>query len=925
MRSFPGTVVGKLLVITEKPSVAKDVCAALGGFTDLDGEAFESDDFIVTFALGHLLELAEPEEYDKAWKGWTLATLPMIPDHFELRPREGQKKRLDLIRKLGRRKDVDGVVNACDAGREGEVIFRRIVEYTGLDDRPMQRLWLQSMTHGAIREAFANLQPGSAYNALADAAWLRGVGDWLVGMNATRAITKRLKGRKEKGAWSAGRVQTPTLGILVRRERELLAHIPRTYWEIRATFAHGDQTWEGRFHDPSLGEEEGRDQRAGRVFDAERVQRIVAAVQAAKQAPAKERRRKSKQAPPLPFDLTTLQREANKRFSFSAKRTLNAAQRLYEGHKLLTYPRTDSRHLPDDYGPTLHNVLGELARDVDYRVLAEGILAEGPQNLERVIDGSKVSDHFAIVPTGQEPPDSLSGDDVRIYDLVVRQFLASVMGSAVWDVVEREVEVSGVEGASFRTTARSLEVPGFLAALGQEEGAGSRLPALIEGQDEVDGVPVQVVDVASDEKETRPPARLSEAQLLRLMETAGEELDDEEFADAMKGRGLGTPATRADTIERLVDTHYARRVDGKIGAEPKGMRLMDVLERARVPALGSPELTGQWEWQLHKVEDGELPRSEVLAGLTAFTREIVDALKAFEHETLWSAEPALGRCPSCDQANVVESSWGYRCERNTIDPKTSQCKFFLWKDRFGRYIDRALVERVLANHHIGPVPGFVDRFGRALEGTIDLVADEKAPGSAWTMKVSFGGSTEGAEPAVAEEQGEVVWPCPCGEADCGGVVETNQRYVCQRLLDGRAKQGPALPKVICQRAIQAEEAAPYFAEGGTAFLEGFTSKRNRPFTGKLVRRANGRYGFEFMPRPPRGAAKKGGAAAVEGEEAPKAAKKAPATKATATAKKPAAKKAPAAKKPAAKKVPAAKAAATVKKAPAAKKPKGSEA
>jgi DNA topoisomerase-3 len=910
---------GKRLVITEKPSVARDICEVLGGFED-HGDYQESADFVVTFALGHLLELAEPQDYDKTLRAWTIASLPIIPESYRIKPKDGQKKRLDLIRKLGRRDDVDSVVNACDAGREGEIIFRRIVEYTGLDSLPQERLWLRSMTADAIRDGFDHLAPGARYDHLADAAWLRGVGDWLVGMNATRALTKRLKGRSERGAWSAGRVQTPTLGLLVAREREILAHEPRTYWEIVATFSHGAgaaaQTWEGRFYDAALSGHPDRDVRPTRLFDRARVDAVLTGVVAAigREPPvgvAEEKRKKSKQAPPLPFDLTTLQREANRRFSFSARRSLNAAQRLYEQHKLLTYPRTDSRYLPGDYGPTVTKVLDALAVDADYQALASGIVEAGPLNLDKILDDAKVSDHFAIVPTGAEPPADLSGDDARIYDLVVRQFLASLMGPATWATVERHVTVplGADDSAVFRTTARALEVPGFLEALGQEEGAGSQLAPLAPGQDEVEGVAVATDAVADEEKLTRPPSRYTDAALLRLMETAGERIDDDELADVMKGRGLGTPATRADIIERLVQTGYARRVDSKLGPTPKGIRLLDVLERAKAPVLASAALTGQWEYALQQVQEGQVPRDEALQRLEAFTRDLTASLANFDHDAIFGVDAPLGPCPSCKVGEVVESAWGYRCTRNVQG--SDACKFILWKDRGGRYIDRKTAEQLVRKHVAGPLEGFVDRFGRSLTGTIRLEPDEDVPGAQWTMNVSFG---DLADPeAGPEERLGMVFPCPCGNEACEGVLETSERFVCQLVFDKVEKKGPQLPKIVCQRPMDIEEVGGFFAEEGrTDFIDGFTSRRGRPFRGMLVRKPTGKHGFEFPPRA--GASAEDGAEAAAPRGRRGAAAKATTTEKAAPAKKAAAKKA-APKKAAAKKAASSEVAASDASAP----------
>lgn len=835
---------GKRLVITEKPSVARDIAAAIGGF-DTDGDYFENDDYVVTWAIGHLLTLAEPQDYNKEWKGWTLGVLPMIPDKFKVKPRDGQKKRLDMIRKLGRRKDVDSLINACDAGREGEIIFRRITDYTGLDSKAHERLWLQSMTANAIRTGFEDLRSGSELDNLGDAAWLRGVGDWLIGMNATRALTKRLKGRRERGAWSAGRVQTPTLKVLVDREWKILQHDPETFWEITATISHGDVEWDGQYYDAGQRKEEDSQRRPNRIFDRVRVDEVLAAVGDGVPGVASETRKKSTQNPPLPFDLTSLQREANRKFSFSAKRTLQSAQRLYEAHKALTYPRTDSRHLPDDYEETLREVLASLEEDFEYAKLATGIVEVGPLNLKKVIDGSKVSDHFAIIPTGRHP-EGLSADDSRIYDLVVRQFLSALMGPATWDVVERfvDVVVPDAEGARFRTTARSLEVPGFLEALGQEAGKGTTLPSLVAGQLKVDGIDVSVLQATEEEKVTQPAARYTEAALLRLMETAGEDLDDDELSEAMRGRGLGTPATRADIIERLVSTQYARRVAGKLMPTPKGMRLVDVLVRAQVPTLASPKLTGAWENNLRMVQTGEMVRQEALDELVEFTRRVTESLKTFEHDELYSAEPSIGPCPACGEGQVRETAWGYQCDKNT--GKGDGCTVMVWKDRGGRYIDRKLATRLITDLTVGPVGGFVDRYGRELEATLILEKDPEK--DKWALRTEYGASASAGPNGEPEEAVGPLFPCPC-ETDGCQIVETNLRYVCKRVLDGESRGGPILPKVVCHRTISAEEAGLFFGEvGKTEILEGFISKRGRPFRGLLFRKPTGKHGFEFPPR-----------------------------------------------------------------------------
>lgn len=897
----------KQLIITEKPSVARDIADALGGFTD-HGEFMESEDQVITWAIGHLLQLAEPKDYKKEWGSWQLQYLPIIPDHFEYRPREGNKKRIDQIKKLGNRKDVDGVINACDAGREGELIFRELVEYTGLDKLPMRRLWLQSMTKTAIRDAFDHLRTDAELKPLADAAWLRQVGDWLIGFNATRALHQRLKSRADSKAWSAGRVQTPILKILVDREREILDHEPREYWEIEVPFALGEQAWTGRWVDPNLDSGGDRELRPTRFFDKARADAVFAGASANTVGQASEKRRKSNQKAPTLFDLTLLQREANRRFSYSAQQTLQSAQRLYADHKVLTYPRTDSKHLPDDYGPTITQILdmvgaGTLSSEQDdLPALAQGILRDGPLNLETILDSTKVSDHFAIVPTGTAPERPLTGSDAKIFDLVLRQFMAAMMPPAVWAVVERQVEIEGVEG-HFRTSAKSLEVPGFLAALGMEEGQGTQLPALIPGSDTADGVQVAVGAPEQSEHWTKPRGRYNEAQLLRLMETAGEDIDDEELSEVMRGRGIGTPATRANHIEELVRKAYTRRVDKRIAASSKAIRLIDILERCEAPALASPRLTGIWEHALQLVENGERSRDEMYADLVTYTKELVEVLVGFEHAKLFAGMPPVGICPEC-QGKVIENALGYFCENNL--GRDEGCIFALWKEVRGRYLDRKLVTKLIKEKELPDIEGFVGFTGQSQSATMKLVrktleitrGKKTTEEDRWVIDLEYGKLEVDESPEVFEG---VLIPADSAEAE---IVITNKRFVARAVLDGAVKKGPTLPRTVCQREIDDDEARMYFSDAAkTEVLDGFVSKRGNGFRGALIRKDTGKHGFEFPPREPKAGADKPKkkAATKKGDDEKAPAKKAPAKKAA--AKKPAAKKA-AAKKPAAKKAPA---------------------
>ena len=641
---------GKSLVITEKPSVARDVVNALGGFTEHDGY-WEGDDYVVTFSVGHIVELLSPEDVDPDYKRWVLENLPILPEEFKLKKKQGQSERIRVIGKLLARDDVDDVINACDAGREGELIFREILEFLG-SQKPTRRLWLQSMTTNSIRNGFSSLRPGSDFDGLGDAARCRSRTDWLIGMNATRALTRRLQSRREKQAWSAGRVQTPTLAIVCDRELEILSHVPRPYWRLEARFAAAGHEYVGTWFDPGFrANEQDDDLREDRIFDESRARSIAAAVEGQSGSVRETRKPSRETAPPL-FDLTSLQREGNRRFGWSARRTLSAAQRCYEGHKILTYPRTNSRALPADYREQVGETLAAMAGQGEYQAEAQKLLDDGLENEKRTFDDSKISDHFAIIPTGKLPP-ALSGDDARLFDLVVRRFLATSYPAAVWNRVERITEISE---HSFRSRSRTLEEPGWRAVIGQTEQEEQALPPLLAGQSEAQGVSAQVLDIEQLDERTKPPPRITEARLLSLMENAGKEIEDEELAMALDNKGLGTPATRADIIENLIAKGYLQRIGKALRPTVKGIRLVDVLRRIRIDRLASPELTGTLEHHLSQVERGERSADDFMQEIVAYTREIVERAKEFDYEDLYPDGEPFGACPRCKRP-VVERSW----------------------------------------------------------------------------------------------------------------------------------------------------------------------------------------------------------------------------------------------------------------------------
>ncbi len=872
---------GKALVITEKPSVARDIVAALGGFREEEGY-WEGRDYVVTFSVGHIVELLEPEDLDPQYKRWTLDTLPILPETFRLKPKSGQSERIRTIKKLLARDDVERVVNACDAGREGELIFREILDYLA-SHKPTQRLWLQSMTPEAIRQGFSRLAPGEQYDPLGAAAACRAHSDWLIGMNATRALTRRLKSRRETQAWSAGRVQTPTLKLIVDRELEILSHEPVPYWQIEATLRAVGHEYAGTWFDPAHRDDSAQpDRKDDRIFDEAMAREIARAIDG-QTGDARETRKPSRETAPPLFDLTSLQREGNRRFGWSARRTLNAAQRCYEAHKVLTYPRTDSRALPNDYRRTVDEVLRTFSSQGPYQREARVLVERGLQNTGRTFDDSKVSDHFAIIPTGKLPDRPLPGDDGKLFDLVARRFLATFYPPAVWNRVERVTEIAG---HCLRSRSRTLDEPGWRSVLGQAEHEGQPLPPLVPGGTEassLDTAPrVEARELAHEihAETTRPPARITEAALLSLMENAGRMIDDEDLADALHEKGIGTPATRADIIENLIAKGYLARVGKALRPSVKGIRLIDILVRIRAERLASPQLTGELEHRLREVERGQRSRQEFMDEIADYTREIVELTKGFEYDALYpDTDGALGTCPCEKKRPVYERSWFYRCKEEPGVEGDADCSFRIWKDKSGRYIDRHTVRVLLEKGETDELEGFTTRDGRTYNGRLALDGLE-------VKLVSTGGSTGEVQSETPEYEvnEDPLGACPMG---CGSeVVETPTQFRCRAALaqeatlaakagaweaehaqDGkrRKRYKPSddelpcpfvLPRTVCKREITRGEAAKYVKERETDLLEEFTSRHGRPFSAKLVLKPTGRHGFEFLPR--------GGGAAATG-------------------------------------------------------------
>ncbi|MEN9329953.1 MAG: hypothetical protein RLZZ484_1141, partial [Pseudomonadota bacterium] len=624
----------KTLVIAEKPSVAQDIVRALtpvAGKFEKHEDHFENDSYVVTSAVGHLVEIQAPEAYDVKRGKWSFAHLPVIPPFFDLKPVDKTKSRLNAVVKQVKRKDVTALINACDAGREGELIFRLIEQYAGGKkpiDKPVKRLWLQSMTPQAIRDGFDALRTEKQMQGLADAARSRSEADWLVGINGTRAFTAF--NSRDGGFFltTVGRVQTPTLSVVVEREEQIRKFISRDYWEIHANFQVSAGEYAGKWINPKHQKDENdAEKKADRVWSQAEAQAIADAARG-QSATVTEESKPTTQAAPGLFDLTSLQREANGRFGFSAKTTLALAQSLYERHKALTYPRTDSRHLPEDYLPTVRQTF-EMLADSGLRHLAPFALTALNNDYirpsKRVFDNSKVSDHFAIIPTLQAPS-GLSEAEQKLYDLVVRRFMAVFFPSAEYQVTTRISQVTHqAEKHHFRTDGKVLVKPGWLAIYGKEaqddDESGKVLVAVQPGELAL------TESVTPKALKTRPPARYTEATLLGAMEGAGKLVEDDELREAMQEKGLGTPATRAAIIEGLLNEKYMLRDGREMIPTAKAFQLMTLLRGLGVEELSKPALTGEWEHKLALMEQGKLSREAFMREIAAMTEHIVKKAK----------------------------------------------------------------------------------------------------------------------------------------------------------------------------------------------------------------------------------------------------------------------------------------------------------
>jgi len=812
---------GKTLVIAEKPSVAGDLSRALGKVPK-KGDFYENDELVITSAIGHLVELCLPNEMDKKKGKWSFNNLPIIPDHFELKPIQKTETRLNLIKRLMKRKDVDALVNACDAGREGELIFRYLMQLTGCK-KPVSRLWLQSMTPEAIRTAFDSLRPDEALQPLARAAICRSESDWLVGINGTRAMTAFNSKAGGFQLTPVGRVQTPTLAILVEREQKIRGFKPRTYWEVFADFGVEAGDYRGRWLEEGFKKGEDENDRAERIWEKEKAEAIVEKC-LGKPGIIEEKKKPSSQASPLLYDLTSLQREANGRFGFSARRTLQLAQALYERHKVLTYPRTDSRYLPED---NLSNVKAIMTKFGDESLAehARKALSQGwVKHNKRIFNDARVTDHHAIIPTGV-PPKRLDEAEQKLYDMVCRRFIAIFYPPAQYELTTR---ITRVEGEAFKTDGKIITDPGWLAVYGKSaQGADDRICAV--KQDEQ----ARTENVELTESETKPPARYNESTLLSAMEGAGKLVEDDELRDAMSQRGLGTPATRAQVIEGLIGDNYVARQGRELNATSKGISLITLLRGIGIQSLTSPEMTGEWEYKLKEMETDQFSRDAFMGEIRTFTEDIVNKAKNYSGDSIEAEFEQLdAKCPKCGHGKFKQDYRTYLC---------AECGFPIYKNMAGREFEPEEVKTLLEEGRVGPLEGFRSRFGRPFAAEVKIGEDLK-------QTFDFGQTDANGDEDVDFSKAEKIGKC----ASCtdGTVYELGNAYVCENAASKGKKCSFRMGKTILQREVPREQVEKILANGKTDLIDKFISKKGRPFKA-FLKLEKGKVGFEFEPRKPK--------------------------------------------------------------------------
>lgn len=836
----------KYLIIAEKPSVATDLSKALakhlGKFEKLgksrDAQYFNNESAAITSAVGHLVELKMPTGPNGKNLPWNFKVLPAIPEKFELQPIERTAARLKHVLSLAKKKEFDVIVNACDAGREGELIFQYIMDIGNIQ-KPVKRLWMRSMTTNSILEAWEHLREGNQMEDLADAAKCRSESDWLVGLNSTRALTCFRSRHGGFNITAAGRVQTPTLAILTKREREIKAFVSEDYWEVSADFEVSKGEYLGKWIDTDwkkdLTKPHGKNDR---IWDKSRAEMIQSRCEG-KSGIVTEESKPSKQIAPQLYDLTTLQREA----PFTAKNTLQLAQALYERHKMLTYPRTDSRYLPEDYMAKVYETVRDLSSSAHSIApwAKDAIENDRLKFNKRIFNNAKVSDHFAIIPTGRIV--KLSDAEAKLYDMVVKRFIAVFFPHAEFEVTKRLTTITHSNASdAFLTNGKTLVKPGWLGVYGRVEGVAASKDELVAVQN---GETASVEQINVDDKVTRPPARFTESTLLSAMEGAGKLIDDDELREAMTERGLGTPATRAATIEGLLRQKYIAREGRDLNVSGKGLRLIELCEEMKIEALSSPSMTGDWEAQLNKMERGEIKRDAFMAGINKFTEEVVDKARSHMEMLVNRVFPDLeSKCPACSAPRLKQTDATYEC-------REMECDFRISKHIAGRRLSNEEAIELLTTKKLPEMEGFVSRFNKPFSAALELAQTVSAKGKLGKWKTNFIFDEDEPESAADLTDNQLIKSLTLHNGTEAKLYATEKAYHVPDLKTKDSPDGFRLGKSILQREFQSTEVEKLFVTGKTDLLDGFISRRTkRAFKAYLTLDfQSGKIGFEFAPRP----------------------------------------------------------------------------
>jgi DNA topoisomerase-3 len=812
----------KKLVIAEKPSVAKDLARVLGRVPKKE-DYYENDEWVIDCAVGHLVELFMPDDFDKKLKAWKLTNLPIIPPEFQLKPITNTKKKFQQLKKQLKRKDVGEVINACDAGREGELIFTYIYELAKTK-LPIKRLWMLSMTDQAIKDAFSNMREGTDLKPLQDAARCRSESDWLIGINGTRAVTLKRSRSMSRQVSTVGRVQTPTLSLVIKREQEINAFVPRDFFRITTNFQLTEGKYQGVYQKENFKKSDhDKHDRVDRLWEKEEAERIHSEIQLKKQADISETKKRSPQSPGRLYDLTTLQREANRLHSYPASRTLQIAQSLYERHKVITYPRTDSKALPEDYAPTCRNLLeaiqGELATHAQKVLQSDWV----DEKNKKIFNNKQISDHFAIIPT-TSPPSNLDANEWKIYNLITKRFISVFYPPAQWDVTTR---ISSLGDHKFRTEGRVLVEPSWLSIYGKDNQPEDALPALTsEDENKADFLNAEL-----ECDKTKPPARYSEATLLSAMEGAGKHVDDEDLAEALKEKGLGTPATRASTIDHLIKEKYMRREGTQIHPNLKAEDLFHFLEAAGTDILTSPSMTGEWEHKLKLIEEGTMTREQFMKEIGSLTEEFVTKTTGFK-ETVENLKETTLRSPVTDEPLFEGLGFYQNIEGDFRIPKSIA----------GRRLPIDEVDILLRDKKIGPLDNFMSKKGQPFSAILQLDED---------YKVNFvfqNNEEQEAEEKESIKEAPVIAECPVCQQE---VKQTETAYICtsHKKVSDEGSCSFRITRKLLDKEIPPEEFLKLVNEKKTGLIKGFVSRRTkRPFDANLILKDNGGIGFEFPPR-----------------------------------------------------------------------------